>query len=158
MLTLYNFRPYLLNSSTLITIEKYWQILLKVSQFQTSAFLPLLRTHKQTGMAHFATALFVIRHWHFWDSNLQMLCCPMLPVCPRSIVLFEVSHALPACPVKWSTQMKQYEAVWSNDEVTLAGTRYKSGDQPPDLWRDTWREILFYIICKKFHFVPHREH
>ena len=101
----------MLNSSTLITIVKYWQILLKFSQFQTSAFLPLLRTHKQTGMAHFATALLIIRHWHFWDSNLQTLCCPMLPVCPKSIVLFEGSHALPACPVKWSTEMKHCEAM-----------------------------------------------
>jgi len=40
-----------------------------------------------------------------------MLYCAILPVCPKSIVLFEVSHALPACPPKWSTEIKQYETM-----------------------------------------------
>jgi len=67
----------------------------------------------------------------------------MLPVSRKSTVLFEGSQTLPACPLMWSIKMKQYEAMmklyWQEKYEV------KSGDQPPDLFRDTWRENFFIL-------------
>ena len=71
---------------------------------------PLLHRNTQTGMEHFATTLLIIRRWQFWDSNMKIHFCPILPPYRESVVLFEGSQALLVCPGKWSIEMKQCEA------------------------------------------------